>query len=110
MGKPGSDWEKTVVEYARLNGWLVHHSGKVKTKTGWLTPIGGDKGYPDLTLVRDRSIIFVELKTGKGRLTRMQDKWLMALKRATKDINNIGVHVWYPEDWPEIQKLLERVK
>ena len=110
MSNPGSDWEKTIIKYARVNGWRVHHSSKVKTKTGWLTPIGGDKGYPDLTMVREESILFVECKTGMGRLSKDQEQWISQFKRATRGINNIGVHVWHPKDWPEIQRLLERVK
>ena len=110
MSNPGADWERTVIEYARVNGWLVHHPKKIRTRSGWLTGEDGDKGYPDLTLVRDRSILIVELKTGKGRLSKDQEQWISQLKRATKNTGNINVYVWYPEDWPEIQRLLGRVK
>jgi hypothetical protein len=38
-------------------------------------------GFPDLVLVRDR-VIFLELKTERGKLSDQQKEWLRALERA----------------------------
>lgn len=94
-----SDLQTFVVDYARLNGWLVHHTRPARTSQGWKTPIQGDAGYPDLTLARNGTVIFAELKSQRGRVRPEQQAW----------IDHIGVcHVWRPEDIEEIKRVLAR--
>ena len=51
-------------------------------------------GFPDLTLVRDGRLVFLELKTEKGKATAEQESWVAALALVP------GVHaeIVYPRD------------
>ena len=90
-----------VIEMARLLGWRVHHGRPGRTVKGWRTPIQGDMGFPDLVLVRGGRLLFVELKTERGRLSEGQKDWLQALGGC------VGrAHLWRPRDWVEIEKAL----
>jgi len=81
--------------YARLCGWLVYHT---------FNSSKSDPGFPDLVLVRDGRIVYAELKTEKGRLTKHQRDWLKALDDAGQE-----VYVWRPSDWDHgrIQEVLK---
>lgn len=96
------EFQAAVVEVARLAGWRVHHCRPARTATGWRTPIEGDAGYPDLTLVRDGQLLFLELKTTRGRVRPEQDAWLSALRT----VEGVGVEVVTPADWPLIHRRL----
>jgi hypothetical protein len=57
------DFQRAVVELARLMGWRVHHTRPALTQRGrWLTPIQGDAGFPDLVLCRPPRLVLAELK------------------------------------------------
>ena len=96
-----------VVELAHLKGWLVAHSRPAWSSKGYRTPIQGDKGFFDLVLVRRTpegfsDIIFAELKSEKGRLTKEQQEWLDVLKLNP----TTQCFVWRPSDWQEIISVL----
>lgn len=96
-----AQWEKTLVALAHLNGWMVAGFRTAQVGKSWQTPVRHDaKGWPDLVLVRDR-VIFVELKTNKGRISDAQDEWIMALETAGQE-----VYVWRPSDWDEVVEVL----
>lgn len=87
-----------VVRAAHLNGWRVYHTHDSRRS---------EAGYPDLTMVRERagctrSLIFVELKTEKGRLSEVQQMWIHGLSAASQ-----RVYVWRPSDWPAIERVLK---
>lgn len=64
-----------IVDLAHLFGWQVAYFRPAQTNKGWRTPVGADgKGWPDLTLVRER-VIFAELKVGYGKLSPEQTEW-----------------------------------
>ena len=93
-----------VIRLARLKKWLVFHARPARTARGWRTPVSGDgKGFPDLFLIRPAAgeILFVELKSGRGRLTPEQEAWLEALREC-----GLPVRVWTPKDWDEITETL----
>ncbi len=54
---------------------------------------GMGKGWPDLTLVRERMVV-MEFKVPPRKLTVEQGDWLDALERA-----GIETHVIRPEQW-----------
>ena len=88
---------RLVVLLAHLLKWRCAHFRPGLTQSGnWRTPVAGDaKGFPDLVLCRDR-VLFVELKSDRGRLSPDQQDWLHALGEA-----GAGRHVWYPRDWSD---------
>jgi hypothetical protein len=110
-------FKNRIIEYAHLKGWLVHHDRPAKTSKGWRTAIQGDEGFPDLVLARDGRVIFAELKSEKGRVSREQRAWMEALPwrvhwpvpqkggEATRIFS--AVAVWRPSDWPQIVELLK---
>ena len=97
--------QECVVDLAHLFGWRVAYFRPARTNKGWVTPVGADgKGWPDLTLVRER-IVYMELKVGYGKLTPEQSEWGAALMLAGAE--------WYelrPADWADgtIEAILRR--
>ena len=61
-----------VKKVARMNGWAIHDSAMVKA----FRPVKGEStGYPDLTLARDKEVIWFELKTEDGMQSSEQRFW-----------------------------------
>jgi hypothetical protein len=86
--------QKAVIELAQLLGWRVAHFRPAMTQSGrWVTAVQGDgKGFPDLVLARAGVVLFVELKSAKGRLSPEQQEWLDVLPSA-------DTFVWQPAHW-----------
>ena len=96
-----AEWQRTVLEAARLFRWRVAHFRPAMTRHGWVTPVAADgRGFPDLVLVRER-VLWVELKTDRGHLTADQQLWLDALTGAGQ-----AAFVWRPGDWSEVVRAL----
>lgn len=93
------DLQNAVIDLARLTGWMVHHTRPARTKDGgWVTPIQGDKGFPDLVLAHpERGVLFVELKSAKGRLSDDQIRWGECLVSGGVESS----FVWRPCDWDD---------
>lgn len=86
------DWQRQLVELARLLGWeRIYHTHTSKHSQA---------GFPDLVLVRDR-VIYLELKTETGNLTRAQLEWLTALFKAGAE-----TYVARPADFELVAKIL----
>jgi len=101
-----AQFQSAVVQLARLNGWMVHHTRAAQLRPGiWATPIQGNAGWPDLALCRPQhgDFILAELKKEGGRLSAGQKTWLLCLSQA-----GVEVHVWYPSDMTQIQNRLAR--
>ena len=91
-------FQAAVIEYAKLSGWKVFHPFESRRS---------EPGWPDLTLVRGGSLIFAELKTERGKLSKAQASWIAALTCVEQAcLGQIEVHVWRPVDWPLIEGLL----
>lgn len=109
-GMPGIQEEEfaaQVLELARLCGWRSAHFRPARTAKGWRTAVQGDgKGFPDLVLIHEvrGALVAAELKVGNNRASPEQKAWLRAFRA-------IGAQtfVWWPKDWPEIQRLLQGV-
>lgn len=81
-----------VVQVAKLYGWWVYHTFDSRRSA---------HGWPDLVLIRGSVIIYAELKTDKGKLSKHQTEVIARLREA-----NQTVYVWRPADWDEICELL----
>jgi hypothetical protein len=77
-------WQKLVRRWAKDLGWIVYHAPYA---------IGADKGFPDLVLLRPPKLMFVELKSDKGKLRPEQEEWLENLQAC-----GIEAYVWRPRD------------
>src|SRR5262245_16025821 len=98
--------QNAVIRAARTLGWLVYHTFDSRRS---------EPGFPDLVMVRDGRLLFVELKgerlTPKGKVTvgrpsREQQTWLDELRsfvywldHRLGDYGPVQVWVWTPEDW-----------
>jgi hypothetical protein len=101
------EFQRAVVELARLMGWRVHHTRPALTRRGrWLTPIQGDAGFPDLVLCRPPRLILAELKRVGARPTPQQQAWLDALASCA----GVECYLWTLADWEAIIDTLRRHK
>lgn len=87
---------ETVVSLAKLKGWLVYHTYDSRKS---------EPGFPDLVIVRDGEVMFIELKTDTGAVTEEQDKWIEALRKCEGE--NLCVVVWRPSKLKEIEVMLK---
>lgn len=99
-----AQFQDQIIAVARLLGWRAAHFRPAMTKAGnWVTAVAADgKGFPDLVLVRER-LVFVELKSQRGRLTTEQAEWIRDFGRA-----GVEVYVWRPTDFDEAYAILQR--
>jgi hypothetical protein len=80
--------QQTIVEAAQLLGYKVFHQLPAMNRRGqWGSFVQGDKGFPDLVLVKaGKPIYFLELKSAKGRLTPGQKDWGHHLEQSESQI------------------------
>ena len=86
------DFQHSVVELAELYGWMIYHTYDSRRS---------NPGFPDLVMVRDNRVIFAELKTMKGKVTKHQERWLEALAKT-----QVEVKLWRPSDINDIEEVL----
>lgn len=97
-----ADWQKMVLDLAKVMGWRIAHFRPALTTKGWRTPVAADgAGFPDLFLVRDR-LIAIELKREKSKLTEQQKEWIRALLNA-----QVEVYVCRPRHLDELASILQ---
>ncbi len=88
-----AQFQQAVIDYAKLMGWKVFHPYDSRKS---------EPGYPDLTMVRDGTLVFAELKRDGRPVSTAQSDWLLALGSCP----GIVARRWDPRDWPEIEKVL----
>ena len=95
--------QREIILYARKRGWKVMHIYDSRKAIGddWIGD-NGVTGWPDLTLVRGEEIVFAELKSAKGRLTKRQREWLDILGKTPAD-----TYIWRPADLDAAKKRLK---
>ena len=91
-----ADFQQAVLDLAQLAGWRVYHTYDSRRS---------NPGFPDLVLVKPPMVLFVELKTDKGRLTAEQQEWIEDLMRCTE----VEAHVWRPQHWHLLEQVLTGV-
>lgn len=87
-----ADFQRQVLKLAALCGWRAYHT--------W-TSIHSAAGFPDLVLVRQPRVLFVELKRQSGKVSDAQQQWLDELAACGQ-----SVYVWRPSDWDEVVSVL----
>lgn len=94
-----AQWQRVVTDLAHRTGWRVYHTYDARHSTA---------GFPDLVLVKPGDaatpgrLVFLELKTARGRVRPEQAAWLVAL--AT--VPGVVARVIRPGDWDDVLHLL----
>lgn len=109
-----ADFQRQVTDLAAALGWAWAHWRPLQNRRGmWQVPVEGPlgAGWPDLTLlrVRDRRLLFVELKRELGTVSAEQAAVLAGLGELSDHaiaaerpdaiavlLRHVGVHVWRP--------------
>jgi hypothetical protein len=86
-------FQAAVIELAQRCGWLAYHIPDSRRATS--------PGFPDLVLVRGSRLLFIELKTARGRVRPEQMVWLSALCAA-----GVRAFVARPKDWGVLEQEL----
>ena len=108
------DFQQAVMDLAHLSGWETLHVRTSMQAGRYLTATTGTmaKGWPDLVLVHrsQARLLFVEVKSDKGRLRPDQSRVLSLLWQLTEGPTRewAEVHVWKPADWTLIEATLTR--
>jgi hypothetical protein len=101
------DFTAAVIALAQSHKWTVAHfrTAKITRKDGsvyYETPVQADgSGFPDLVMVRGSRIVWMELKSHRGKVSEEQKVWLGRLRGATEE-----VYVFRPADMKRIQEVL----
>lgn len=112
---PLSQWtEADLLAYvrrtARLLQWRAYHT---------LWSVGSDGGMPDLILVRPPRVLFAELKTERGKLTKgrlhptnrgRRTRWTDGQLEWLADLAHcpgVETYLWRPSDAQEIAQILQ---
>lgn len=91
-GVKEKQFQAHLIQFAKIRGWKVYHTFDSRRC---------EPGFPDLLLCRDK-VLYRELKSEKGRLTKPQKEWGDVLLEAGADYQ-----VWRPSMIKEIYKELE---
>ena len=88
-----AELKRAVVELAEQSGWLVYETPQVKPRR----PVKGRRGYPDLTLARNGTVLWMELKQESGHESAWQRTWATHLPSA---------YIIRPSDLPAVERML----
>lgn len=96
-----AEFQRLVLDTATLFGWESMHVRRSVVRDGRWATATSVPGWPDLILWRPGDLLFVELKTDRGRISPDQRRVLASLAESGAE-----VHVWRPLAWPEIEERL----
>jgi len=100
------DFSTQIESLLKLFGWRWVHSRPARTEHGWRTALSGHKGFVDIVAVRNGMCLFIELKSGKGKLSDEQEEWIRELKSVADHSLGVMVFVWKPDQLDEIMEIL----
>lgn len=87
-------FQAQVIQLATVLGWRhIYHTHDSRRSQA---------GFPDLVMIRDRRILYAELKSERGRVSEAQVEWLDALNQTGSEW-----YVWRPHNWDQIVKALK---
>jgi hypothetical protein len=84
-----ADFQKIVINLAKMHGWLVHHPLPSMNRRGiWATHELGDHGFPDLVLAHPKGVLYSQnLKATKARSHRCNhDGYNARTRRSRKGV------------------------
>jgi hypothetical protein len=95
--------EANVRDTATTFGWRYTHFRPAMTRNGFRTPMSGDTGYPDCTMVKSPWLVIAELKRETEEPRPDQVEWLDRLA-----LTGAAVYLFKPRDWAsgEIEDVL----
>lgn len=108
MGQDGlseKQFQQQVIELARRLGWHVWHVSDSRRFVGGRAfgdPLAA--GLPDLIMIRPPRVVFIELKTNKGRVRPSQKETLALLDQCA----GVEVYLIRPRDWEKLVAILQR--
>lgn len=85
-GMSEAQLQSNVRRMATVCGWKIYHTRDSRKS---------DIGFPDLVLVRKNRLLFVELKSEKGKITPEQREWLHVLMLTKR----VETFLWRPSQW-----------
>lgn len=86
--------EEGISALLRLYGWRWMHQRPAQTQRGWRTALEGDPGFPDFLAARRGRLLFIEAKSGRGRLSPAQVAWREAISLSSC----AEYHLWGRDD------------
>jgi hypothetical protein len=89
------DFQQQVVDICELYDLAFYHTHDSRRSVA---------GFPDLVVVGG-SVLYAELKTETGRVSKAQQWWIDRLEAAGEE-----VHVWRPSDLGDIAERLRRLR
>lgn len=99
--RPEDLFTSRVKRYAQRGNWIVYHTLRSK---------GSDPGLPDLIMIRLPRVVIAELKIPPNVTTAWQEIYLSLFSMMALLAGpwlQIEVYTWTPEDWPEIERVLD---
>jgi hypothetical protein len=102
-----AEFQSAVIDLARLRGWRVAHFHDSRRQVGGRLVGDADaEGYLDLTLTRRGVLVFAELKSESGCISKGQCAWINDLTEVAEHNRDVHVRLWRPSDWNEIEGML----
>lgn len=97
-----AQFQQQIMQLAATCGWDAHHIRPGKYGSVYKTD--GLPGMPDLLLIgqRGQGILFAELKTRTGRVSKEQELRITQLLQ-----NGCEVHIWRPQD---LERIMQRLR
>ncbi len=90
---PEADFHAYVTDLLHLGGFLFHHETDSRRSP---------KGFPDIVAVKLSRLIWIELKTERGKVRPEQTRWLDALRLTGR----CEVYLWRPSDSDEARRII----
>jgi hypothetical protein len=91
---PEKAFMEQIRQEARMAGWLTYHTHNSQRS---------EPGWPDLALIKERRLVFIETKKQTGKVTAEQQRWIDELN--TVD-GAVEAYVFRPSDWEQIHEVL----
>jgi hypothetical protein len=110
-----ADLLRAVTDFLEWRGWRWSHfhDSRRQVAPGVFVGDRAAAGFPDIVAVRPPRLLFIELKSEKGKLEPEQDAWLVDVQRVADELRGstdarIEVHEWRPSQWHSglIERLL----